>query len=271
MGIKVVKLDIMPMIQIQNRSIYYETHGLDEGIPLLLLHAGWGRFVNGFESQIAALSDQFQLIIPDREGYGKSSRVETLRPDYHREAVPHMLAVMDHLGILSAHLWGHSDGAVVGAWLAITSPERVRSLIFEGGHLEARKDRMSSRAFMLRTRDRPDTLPPEIRAALAAGHGADYWKKLLWLWTEAWRLLYERGGDIYEGRLKEIRCPTLVMHGGQDPHTSLSEMARLANQIPGAETLFLSQAGHCLHDDPSLVEMVHHKARAFFLGSQPSL
>lgn len=245
----------MPSVQLPDANIYYETFGA--GRPLLLLHAGWGTPVNGFERQVATLGDRFRLIIPHRHGYGRSSRVQVLRPDYHREAIPHMLAVLDHAGVESAFLWGHSDGAVVGAWMAIVAPERVRGLVFEGGHRLARKERKGSRALMLRVRERPETLPDEIKEALAAGHGADYWKRLLWLWTEAWQVLYLREGDLYDGRLGEIRCPTLVVHGGRDPHTPISEVAELAAQIQGAETLFFPEGGHSLHDDPTRLDAVH--------------
>ena len=245
----------MPLIQIQDASVYYEQYG--NGPSLLLLHAGWGTPVNGFEQQVARLSDRFQLVIPHRRGYGRSSRVQRLRPDYHQEAADDMLAVLDDAGIEAAHLWGHSDGAVVGAWMAIRAAERVRSLVFEGGHLLARKEGRASRAFMLRVRERPGSLPLEMQEALAAGHGADYWKRLLWLWTDAWQELYDRNGDLYDGRLGEIRCPVLMMHGGQDPHTPLSEMEELAAQIPGARTLFVAEAGHSLHDDPALSDTVH--------------
>jgi len=259
----------MPTIQVQDATIYYETFG--KGPPLLLLHAGWGTPMNGFELQIAALSNRFQLIIPHRRGYGRSSRIQTLNPDYHQEAVPDMLAALDHANAPAAHLWGHSDGAVVGAWMAIAAPDRVRSLVFEGGHLLARKEGERGRAFMLRVRERPETLPAEMQTALAAGHGAGYWKRLLWLWTEAWRILYQRGGDLYAGRLGEIRCPTLVIHGGRDPHTTIGEIEKLAAQIPNAKTLFIPQGGHGLHDDPALAGAVHAAVIDLFSGIETGL
>jgi pimeloyl-ACP methyl ester carboxylesterase len=256
----------MPSIQLGEVSIYYETFG--QGPPLLLLHAGWGTPVNGFEGQVAALGDRFKLIIPHRHGYGRSSRVQVLGPDYHREAVPHMLAVLDHAGVESAFLWGHSDGAVVGAWMAILAPERVRSLVFEGGHRRARKEEKQSQLMMLRVRERPETLPDEIKEALAAGHGADYWKRLLWLWTDAWHILYSREGDLYDGRLGEIRCPTLVVHGGRDPHTPISEVAELAAQVQDGRTLFFPEGGHSLHDDPTWMETVHAAVLDLFSSAE---
>ncbi len=247
----------MPTVTSGDATIFYQLYGPAGRPAILLLHAGWGTPVNGFDLQVAALSDRYRLIVPHRRGYGRSSRVQTLPSDYHWQAVPDMLAVLDHAGVAHVHVWGHSDGAVVGAWLAILAPERVHTLAFEGGHLWARKEQSRGRALMMRVRERPDTLPAELRAALAEGHGEDYWRQLLWMWTEAWWQLYHRGGDLYDGRLGEIRCPTLVIHGGQDPHTPISEVEKLAAQIPGAQTLFVAEGGHSLHDDPALVEKAH--------------
>jgi pimeloyl-ACP methyl ester carboxylesterase len=252
----------VPKVELKDATIAYEVHG--SGRPLMLLHAGWGTPVNGFELQLAGLAGRFQLLIPDRRGYGRSSRVKELSPDYHRQAAADMLTVLDHAGAEPAFLWGHSDGAVVGAWMALRAPDRVRALAFEGGHLLARKDASRGRALMERVRERPETLPEEMQAALAAGHGADYWQYLLWMWTEAWRLLYQRPGDLYDGRLVEIRCPTLVIHGGQDPHTATREAEQLAAQIPGARTLLIPEGGHSLHDDPALVDRVNAAVLALF-------
>lgn len=245
----------MPVFQEQDIKIFYESYG--EGTPLMLLHAGWGAAVNGFEWQIDAFSGEYRIIIPHRRGYGPSSRVQMLEAGYHLQAAHDMLAVMDHAGVQCAHLWGHSDGAVVGAWMAILAPERIRSLVFEGGHLLARKEGERGRAFMQRVREHPESLPESMKDILAKANGEDYWQRILWMWTEAWRLLYERGGDLYDSRLKEIQCPTLVIHGGNDPHTTLDEAGQLAAQISKAMTLFIPQAGHCLHDDINYVDRVH--------------
>ena len=245
----------MPTVTLPDTTIYYDAHG--QGEPLLLLHGGWGRPVNNFELQMEGLNDRFRMLMPDRRGYGRSGRIDALPIDFHRQAAADMLAVLDHANVNDAWVWGHSDGAVVSAWMAILAPQRVRALVFEGGHLFARKEASRGRALMERVRERPGSLPPEMQAALAAWHGADYWKRLLWMWGEAWRLLYERGGDLYDGRLGEIQCPVLVVHGGQDPHTTLDEVTELATRIPHGSTLFIPEAGHCLHDDPAVVDKVH--------------
>jgi pimeloyl-ACP methyl ester carboxylesterase len=258
----------MPEVEVENASIYYGSYGPNGGPPLMLLHAGWGLPANGFEHQVETLGDRYRILIPHRRGYGKSSRVAALSAGFHQQAAADMLAVLDHAQATNAYLWGHSDGAVVGAWMAIRWPGRVRALAFEGGHLRARKHSKRGQAFMARVRNRPESLPDEMQFALAAGHGVDYWKRLLWMWTEAWRLLYEQGGDVYGGRLVEIRCPVLVLHGARDPHTSLDEMEELAAQIPNAGTLFFPDGGHSVHDDPALLDAVHTAVLRLFAQAQ---
>ena len=152
--------------------------------------------------------------------------------------------------------------------MAILAPDRVRSLVFEGGHQLAHTHESKGLAVMKRVREKPTILPAEMQAALAAGHGDDYWQQLLWMWTEAWRLLYEQGGDVYKGRLGEISCPVLVMHGARDPHTTLDEMEDLAAQIPNAETLFFSNGGHSVHDDPALLDAIHAAVLRLFAQAQ---
>jgi esterase len=259
----------MPQVEVQDTSIHYESYGPNGGPPLLLLHAGWGLPINGFEHQVAVLGDRYRILIPHRRGYGRSSRVAALKADFHQEAAADMLAVLDHAQAPDAYLWGHSDGAVVGAWMAILAPRRARALVFEGGHLRARKDSERGQAYMERVRSRPETLPDEIQFALAAAHGADYWKRLLWMWTEAWRLLYEQDGDVYAGRLPEIRCPVLALHGAHDPHTPLGEIEQLAAQIPRARTLFFPEGGHSVHDDPALLDRVHAAVLKLFARARP--
>jgi pimeloyl-ACP methyl ester carboxylesterase len=52
------------------------------------------------------------------------------------------------------------------------------------------------------------------------------------------------GGDSWRDRLGEIRIPTLVLHGTEDPLFPYEHGVALANEIPGARLLPLEQTGH---------------------------
>ena len=234
----------MPQLALSDAAIYYQEYG--HGAPLILLHAGWGLGINGFAYQQDALADEFRMIVPDRRGYGRSTHVEKLAADFHWQAAGDMFALLDALNVRETLVWGHSDGAVIGAIMAITQPARVRALIFEGGHLYNRKP-LSQPIFEQVYRD-PTVLPLAAQTRLAEYHGQSAWQNVIRNWAGAWLELSQRQGDLYRGRLHEITCPTLVMHGGQDEHTPVSEMEELTRRVQGAQLSVYTDAGHCVHD-----------------------
>ena len=83
----------MPYAELNKVTLYYEEYG--QGTPLLLLHAGWGLAVNDFAHQQGTLADEFRMIVPDRRGYGRSTRVEMLGADFHWQAADDMWALLD--------------------------------------------------------------------------------------------------------------------------------------------------------------------------------
>ncbi len=249
----------MPYAELNEVTLYYEEHG--QGTPLLLLHAGWGLAVNDFAHQQGALADEFRMIVPDRRGYGRSTRVQMLGADFHWQAAEDMWALLDLLQVNQTCIWGHSDGAVIGAIMAITQPARVRGLVFEGGHLYTRKPRTQS-AFEQVYSD-PALLPEPVQRKMAHYHGQETWQPVIRNWAGAWLELAKREGDLYRGRLGEITCPTLVILGGQDEHTPVSEMEELTRRVPNARLSVYPEAGHCVHDARSTREACTQEAREF--------
>jgi pimeloyl-ACP methyl ester carboxylesterase len=102
--------------------------------------------VNDFAYQQGALAGEFRMIVPDRRGYGRLTQVQKLEADFHWQAADDMWALLDALQVSQTCIWGHSDGAVIGAIMAITHPARVRGLVFEGDHLHTRKPNTQARA-----------------------------------------------------------------------------------------------------------------------------
>ncbi len=104
-------------------AIHYREFG--RGRLLVILHAGWGYRLYPFDRQIAELENQFRILITDRPGYGHSTKVSDEMPlDFHRRAALETFSFLDALGIDTAILWGHSDGAVIAAMMGLIAPER---------------------------------------------------------------------------------------------------------------------------------------------------
>jgi pimeloyl-ACP methyl ester carboxylesterase len=112
----------MEKAKINGADIAYEVDG--DGEPVLLIH---GAFVADALRPLAnhpALSGM-QRIVYHRRGYGDSSGEAGTDVAGHAKDA---LALLDHLGVESAHVLGHSYGGSVAVQLACDAPSRVRSL-----------------------------------------------------------------------------------------------------------------------------------------------
>jgi len=122
----------MPTALNRGMRINYQTHG--RGEPLVLIH-GWtgdGRYWHelGYTTR---LSGEFELILPDLRGHGDSDTPGNR--DFSDAAfASDVVAVLDDLGIDSAHVFGYSLGGWVAFELLAAYPSRVRTAIIGGAH-----------------------------------------------------------------------------------------------------------------------------------------
>ena len=58
-----------------------------------------------------------------------------------------------------------------------------------------------------------------------------------------------KGDDSYEGKLKEIDVPALVIHGTEDIVLPYEHALALVNEIPNALLLSLKGSSHEIHFD----------------------
>ncbi len=223
-------------------------HVRDEnpGPPLLVLHGGWGYGFYPFTSQIAALPDR-RFVIPDRIGYGASPRVAAFPPRFHHAAAREAIAVLDALAIDRCAIWGHSDGAIIAALIAILAPARVDALILEALHLDRAKP--ASRDFFTMMATDPDAFGDRVTSKLAADLGPD-WRTPIRADGRVWLdIAATPEDDLFDRRLSEITAPTLVLHGADDPRTEPGELDRLRREVPHAQIHVLEGAGHSPHSE----------------------
>ena len=96
-----------------------------KGPPVLFIQ-GSGVHGSGWGPQIEALSERYQCLSFDNRGIGESQprgaaiTVEQMAED--------ALVLMDTVGWSSAHVVGHSLGGLIALHLALSAPNRVRSL-----------------------------------------------------------------------------------------------------------------------------------------------
>ena len=223
------------------------------GPPVVILHSGWGWEPYPFDLAFARLSPTHRVVAPDRTGYGASPPLPAaeLPEDYHRRYARETLRVMDGLGIERAAVWGHSDGSVVAAWLALEAPGRVRGLVLEAFH--HRRAKVASLPFFETGASEPERFGPEIEAALRRDHGHPRWREIVGAGARAWLRIIQggmrTGGDLYDGRLRGLRCPVLFLHGSRDPRTEPGEIEDALAQVPDGRVVLLD-AGHAPHSHP---------------------
>lgn len=98
-----------------------------EGEPVLMLHGALVADTMVPVAQSPALASYRRLVL-HRRGYGESSRPDPVVPVPLAAHAEDALRVLDLHEVGSAHVVGHSMGALIGLVLAARAPGRVRSL-----------------------------------------------------------------------------------------------------------------------------------------------
>lgn len=243
--------------------IHYREFG--QGKPLVFLHGGWGYGVYPFDAQVAAFEREFRILIPDRSGYGRSSKVTAeMALNFHDQAADETLALLDALDLRTAVLWGHSDGAVIAAKIGLQAPGRCTCLILEAFHLLKKKP--GSRAFFERFAAAPEDLGEETKKLLAADHEKD-WPRILQRNCGAWFRIADAvkspDEDLYNGKLGTLRVPVMFLHGRLDPRTEPGEMERVQRMLPSALVRFVEGGKHSPHNENGVAGECNRIAQEF--------
>lgn len=96
------------------------------GSPLLFIHGDFSDGRLAWREQWDRLAEHHRLLIVDRRGCGKSPSEP--KPYTVASEAADVLQVLDDQSAASAHLVGHSYGALIALEMAAQAPERVRSL-----------------------------------------------------------------------------------------------------------------------------------------------
>jgi pimeloyl-ACP methyl ester carboxylesterase len=106
--------------------IAYELRGpLFTAQPTLLLIQGLGFDTSGWGAAIRHLRRRFRLVLIDNRGVGRSAAGSVSVP----AMVGDVIAVLDHIGIGTAHVLGASLGGMIAQDLAVRHPECVDKLV----------------------------------------------------------------------------------------------------------------------------------------------
>jgi poly(3-hydroxyoctanoate) depolymerase len=235
--------------QLHIRGLRIHAQICGDGEPLLLYSGIWGQV--GLWERLLPHLRGFRTIAFDPPGIGRSQMPAF--PLSMCGLARFGTAVLDELGVDSAHVLGASFGGAVAQQMAFSHPGRVRRLVlvstsFGGfavpGGPEAfwhfihprsyhpeRLERVAGAMFGGRLRTEPELVrsmhikrPTDTVAALYRMAGLFGWTSLPWLWA--------------------IRHPTLVIAGDDDPVTPLVNHQVMAMLMPRARLHTVAGGGH---------------------------
>src|SRR5215208_5535581 len=110
--------------EVNGLRMYYEVHS--EGRPLVLLHGAY-MTVDAMGSILPGLAQTRQMIIPEMQGHGRTADLD--RPITHEGMADDVVALLRHLRIDEADVFGFSVGGGIALQLAIRHPGLLRRLV----------------------------------------------------------------------------------------------------------------------------------------------
>ena len=110
---------------VNDLQMYYEIHG--KGRPLILLHGALAAIDTSFGQLLPALAETRQVVAVELQAHGRTADID--RPLRYEPLANDVAALLWHLWIEEADLFGWSLGAGVALQVAIRHPEAARKLV----------------------------------------------------------------------------------------------------------------------------------------------
>lgn len=276
----------MPNIRANNIELYYEENGPADGPVILLVMGLGAQMIAWPDEFIHGLvSKGYRVIHYDNRDVGLSQWMEGAKtpnlvwtmfkariglpvrvPYTLGDMAADGIGLLDALGIDKAHVVGASMGGMIVQLMAANYPERTLSMTSimstsgKAGLPGARPD--IQRQFMVKrppdaSREEavafgaelvsafsfPDPARPENAHAEMAAKAFD--RGYYPVGTRRQLLAIIADGSRVE-RLKTIKVPTLVVHGGADPLVPKEGSEDIARHIPGARLEIIDEIAHDL-------------------------
>ena len=217
---------------------------------LLLLH-GWGCDGSLMQPVADALQDQFQILIPDFPGHGKSGRPP------EPWGVPEYAACLKHIlqktGFSPCAVIAHSFGCRVAAWLAAEDSSLFERMIFTGAagirpRISAEAQKRSVRYHKMKKvcekiRKVPflENAAAEMENKLRQKYGSRDYNALDEEMRKTFvRIINQDLMDLYE----KIQCSTILIWGDADTETPLWMAKEMEKRIPDAGLAVLEGGSH---------------------------
>lgn len=230
-----------------------------DGEPVVLLH-GTGGHLEAYAHNIGPLAERFRVIAPDFAGHGYTTHAtQDLEID---EYVAQLVALLDALGVQSAHLTGESLGGWVAAKFAAKHPDRTRRLVLNtpGGTMARPEVMERIRALSQAAADDPTDARIRARLEWLMADPATVTDDLVAIR----RAIYSRLGFaasmrhilclqdpvvrqrnlITDDELEAVPNGAMVVWTSDDPSGPAAAGMDMAERIPDSKFRYIADAGH---------------------------
>lgn len=246
-------------------SFHYVEWGAAGAPPLLCLH-GITQTAHSWDEVAAALAGEYRVLCLDQRGHGDSSWAAD--GDYTRQTqAADLAAVTDALGLSDFVLAGMSMGGINAITFTARHPQKVRALIIVDVSPEIQPrgvehirsfiqaaDEDDFEAFVERAHQfNPRRSLDNIRSRLS--HNLTQLPSGKWTWKYDTALRTPGHGfqastllNLWDD-VRAIRCPTLIIKGGESDILSADSAAKLQATVPGSRLAVVPGAGHSVMGD----------------------
>jgi N-formylmaleamate deformylase len=244
-------------IQANGIAQHYHRTGGDKP-PLVLLH---GFTDNGacWLPVADTLAQDYDLIMPDFRGHGKSERIGS--KGFSSEALAEdVAALIQALGLNRPAVMGHSLGAFTGLLLAATHPELVSCLLLEDPPFTTAPAQDAEEQHANRMREWADNMrrmqaqSPEELIAGERERSPRWSAAELEPWAESkhqldldvfvWRSAF----PAWQPMLQQVQCPLLLLYG-ETTIVNESIVQEAASLWRNGQAVQIAHAGHCIRRD----------------------
>ena len=219
---------------INGMDMYYEIRG--SGEPLLLLHGFTGSSAD-WETLLPGLPSGYQFILPDLRGHGRSTN--PLGMYTHRQAALDVLALLDHLEVLSCKAIGISGGSLALIHIATQQPNRIQAMVLVSATSyyppQARK--------LMQQMSDENRTEAEWDLMRQHHHHGDAQIRALWRQGHAFKDHYD-DMNFTPPYLSTVTAPTLIVHGDQDPLYPTQIAVEMQTAIPHSSLWVIPNGGH---------------------------
>ena len=228
----------MPDFTYNNIKINYSVVG--SGKPLLLLYGNTAS-VKILKGILFFFKDQYQLILPELPGHGKSSRLVKFPVDFWYETACVMSALLKELKVGPCSVIGTSEGALVALNMALEFPESVRKVVADCFEGETAGERYAT-IFDERNKSKKML---GVKYFWFNMHGFS-WKKVVDADTVMLHEHYLNIRKYFHKDLSEIKCPVMLTGTKKDYFIPDMEdiLSSIHNKINKSKLLILNEGGH---------------------------